>query len=161
MNLRRALSLSIAGPTLVLLGCSSEPIVALNMPKTSSTATDSVLPPTHTAALWDTLTISSWPGRYVPLSAYLNDGAITPGDLDLIKSALLEKKVPVDSIWIQVPNQLSKSGPIELGLYHISGLRKQQILVKNGTLMEGNWSGSDGTLTIDRLTRKSTYACWQ
>ncbi len=161
MNLHFALSVSICIPTLILLGCSSEPTSALNITKTNLTATDSVLPHSPTAAHWDTLIISSWPGCYVPLSAYLNDSAITPTDRDLIKSALLEKKVPVDSIWIQVPKQLSRSGPIELDLYHISGLRKQQQLAKTGTMMQGNWSGYDGTLTIDRLTEKSTYACWQ
>jgi len=110
---------------------------------------------------WDTLTIGKqW--RFVPLRAFLVFSLYDRDDRILIKQGLTEKDLPIDSVWIDPQHHtIADSATITLDLYWLSGIVEELELEASGQMSEGNWSGRDGTLRIDKTTGKSTYLLWQ
>jgi hypothetical protein len=109
---------------------------------------------------WDTLKVDGqW--KFVPLQAFLLFSTYDPVQRLLIKQSLVSKSLSIDSLWIDPSHQHSDTSLIQLDLLIHSGILEEMALSKTGTMRQGNWSGKDGTLTIDKTTGKSTYLLWQ
>jgi hypothetical protein len=50
---------------------------------------------------------------------------------------------------------------LQLDLFHHQGIIEAIQLERAGMLKEGNWSGRDGVLTIDRSSGQHKYELWQ
>jgi len=109
----------------------------------------------------DTITI---PGvtdlKFIPLTWFMSGLDLSPDERRWIGLGLHRQKLEMDSLWIQPDHDALTSDQLELPICHISGLRKQINLIKKGQLITGNWSGKDGTLTIDRKTGASHFLSW-
>jgi hypothetical protein len=119
--------------------------------------------------LWDSCLIPKWDTlsvgiqrKFVPLRAFLIDSPYKLNDRSLIKKCLADKNIPIDSVWIEPRHiKAADTTTIALDLHFWSGLIEEIELEKSGRMREGNWSGRDGTLSIDKATGKSTYLLWQ
>lgn len=112
---------------------------------------------------FDTLKLGQGPAQqsFIPLLAFLQDASFSADYVKLINTGLEEHSVPMDSVWIEPRQWKNETGKLAFGLYFRSGIVEEIELEKSGQLREGNWSGKDGTLTIDKTTGKSTYLLWQ
>ncbi len=110
---------------------------------------------------WDTLSVR-FLGKFVPLQALLANSTFNLEDRKLIRKCLAERNIHPDSLWINPDRSVhSNAKTIELALYFKSGLLKSTTLGETEPFNDGNWSGRDGTLTINRMTGSSTYLLWQ
>ena len=156
-----------------VLFCACETAVQTAIPEQEidTVVTEQRIDRTTLARTWDTLRIGSadlW--LFIPLSAALGDTSYTTKDIAQIRSALVELGLDADSMWVQVWLRSSNqpfasvridSTSIQVDLFHESGILDEIELAKYGRMRVGNWSGSDGTLTIDKVTGKHKYGLWQ
>jgi len=74
--------------------------------------------------------------------------------------------LPFDSLWVRLPFRgiegiLIDSVSLRIDLYLYDGIAEDIELERSGISRQGNSSGRDGTLTIDRQTGAHTYGLWQ
>lgn len=98
---------------------------------------------------------------FVPFRAFLQEAVFSDDYMKLINTALDEHRISIDSVWIEPRQWKNESGSLVVGLYIKSGIVEEIALEKTGSMRDGNWSGRDGTLSIDKTTGKSTYLLWQ
>ena len=98
---------------------------------------------------------------FVPLLAVLQEANFSDDYMTLINSSLVEHAVPMDSVWLERRQWKNSIANLTFDLYFRSGLLKEVELEQTGMMREGNWSGHDGTLEINKTTGKSTYLLWQ
>ena len=98
---------------------------------------------------------------FVPLLAFLQEANFSDDYMKLINSALKEHSIPLDSVWLVGRRWKNEENSLVFGLYFRSGILEEIDLEKAGTMRSGNWSGRDGTLSIDKTTGRSTYLLWQ
>lgn len=110
----------------------------------------------------DTITI---PGvthlKFIPLDWYLNGLELSTDERRWVDLGIRAQRLDMDSLWIQPDHEALSSDQLELPLCHISGLRKQIDLMKQGRMVIGNWSGKDGTLVVERKTGSTRFLMWQ
>jgi hypothetical protein len=119
---------------------------------------------------WDTIT-QAWENRilwqFVPLRAFLRTSMNDPNDRSMVRRAIIEKGLPLDSMWIDIRsighrgNREVDPTRISLDLFHYSGVPSAIATNHFDEVPIGNAGGQDGTLIIDRSTGKSTYGLWQ
>jgi hypothetical protein len=98
---------------------------------------------------------------FVPLLSFLQEAAFSDDYMKLINTALNEHSIPMDSVWIENRQWKNDASRLVFDLYFRSGISEEIDLEKTGSMRSGNWSGRDGTLSIDKTTGKSTYLLWQ
>ncbi|MDQ3102169.1 MAG: hypothetical protein M3R08_12330 [Bacteroidota bacterium] len=98
---------------------------------------------------------------YIPFAQFLRGTHFQAEDKQLIEIALKTHRVPLDSVWIEPQQWKAQMNIIELDLHFRSGILKQIKLIKKGEYWEGNLSGRDGTLSLDKTTGRSTFLKWQ
>jgi len=112
----------------------------------------------------DTLRTDIW--HFVPLHCQLSRPLFNQRDSQQVRSALVGLDLPFDSLWVRLPFRgiegiLIDSVSLRIDLYLYDGIAEDIELERSGISRQGNSSGRDGTLTIDRQTGAHTYGLWQ
>lgn len=122
---------------------------------------ESLAPPCDTLRITQT---DLW--CFMPLHCQLRWPLVSPRDSQQVRSALADLYLPFDSLWVSTAQRgqhaiAIDSVTIQIGLYLYAGIMEEIEIEHTGRVRVGNWSGRDGTLSIDRRTGAHTYGLWQ